>query len=396
MPTHLSIGFSQYPDPQKAVLQAAVQVRNQLDTVDVDLVIIFATPEYVVPETLETLTQIIKPKRLVGSSTGGVILSHGVVNHGIALVGIKSDEILFGISALNDIDNQDMHFVGFDVARRAAQDLSISHRETMLVFADGIEKNSSSFIRGAREALGSMFPVLGGISSDDFKYKKLSQFFQDQILHNAAVGLLLGGDFHLGYGCTHGFKPLGKPRTITMVDGGYAIRTIDNKPAIDIYKHYLGEEAKGIKNMTSSSHAALYPLGLYLPETGQYLLRNLIDILDDGSIVCHEGVPPGVEVHLMISNSDSCLRSAIETAKLVKTSLGGREPKLIFVFESLARQKILGTSSSNEIQAIRDVLGQTAPIIGMCSYGEIGPFGSYNDIKNVYLNNENILIVALA
>ncbi len=50
----------------------------------------------------------------------------------------------------------------------------------------------------------------------------------------------------------------------------------------------------------------MYPLGLYLEESRQYLLRNIIDILEDGSIVCHEGIPQGAEVHLMISNKESC------------------------------------------------------------------------------------------
>ena len=108
--------------------------------------------------------------------------------------------------------------------------------------------------------------MLGAISSDDFKYKKLSQFFQDQILQNSAVGLLLGGTFHLALGCKHGFKPLGKPRTVTKVDG-YIIRTIDDKPAVEIYKHFLGAEAEGLKNVTLNSYAAMYPLGIYLEES---------------------------------------------------------------------------------------------------------------------------------
>ena len=214
--------------------------------------------------------------------------------------------------------------------------------------------------------------MLGAISSDDFKYKKLSQFFQDQILQNSAVGLLLGGSFHLALGCKHGFKPLGKPRTITKVDG-YIIRTIDDKPAVEIYKHFLGTEAEGLKNVALNSYAAMYPLGFYLEEARQYLLRNIIDILEDGSIVCHEGIPQGAEVHLMISNKESCHNSAIEAAELVKASLADRQAKLVLIFESLARHKILGRSAFNEIQAIKNILGYTTPIIGMCSYGEMGP-----------------------
>jgi len=394
LPTSISIGFSQHPEPSKAILQACVQVKNQLNTVDTDLVIVFASPQYVVPEVQQVITRTLKPKHLIGSSTGGIILSNGVTNRGIAIAGINSDEILCGIAATSEI-SKDMHYVGFDLARKAAQDLNVSHREVFITFSEGIEKNASQFIRGVKETLGGGFPVLGAISSDDFKYKNLSQFFQDQILQNSIVGLLLGGTFHLALGCRHGFKPLGKPRTVTKIDG-YIIRTIDDKPAIEIYKHFLGTEAEGLKNVTLNSYAARYPLGIYLEESRQYLLRNIIDILEDGSIVCHEGIPQGAEVHLMISNKDSCRNSAIEAAELVKASLGDKQAKLVLIFESLARHKILGSSAFNEIQAIKDVLGYTTPILGMCSYGEIGPFGGLNDIKNVYLHNENILIVAIS
>ena len=395
MSTNISIGFSQLPDPQKAILQACIQVKGQLNSFDTDLVIVFASPQYVVPEMSTIMARTLKPKRLVGSSTGGIILSNGVTNRGIAMVGINSDDMLFGVSAVSDIETQDMYTAGFDLARKASLDLKTSHREVFISFSEGIEKNSSHFIRGVKEGLGIGFPLLGAISSDDFKYKKLSQFFQDQILKNSAVGLLLGGAFHLSLGCTHGFKPLGKPRFITKVDG-FILRTIDNKPAVEIYKHFLGAEAEGLKDVTLNSYAAMYPLGIYLEESHQYLLRNIIDILDDGSIVCHEGVPQGAEVHLMISNKDSCFNSAIEAAELVKASLADRQAKLVLVFESLARHKILGSAAFNEIQVIKNVLGYTTPIIGMCSYGEIGPFGTLNNIKNIYLHNENILIMAIS
>lgn len=395
MPTTISIGFSQNPDPQSAILQACVQVKNQLNTAHTDLVIVFASPQYILPETQLAISRTLKPKHLVGSSAGGIISSNTVTNRGIAIIGINSDEMTFGVSAISDFDGQDMYQSGFDLARKAIQDLNKSHRDVFITFSEGIEKNSSSFIRGVKEALGAVFPVIGAISGGDFKNKKLSQLFQDQILHHSAVGLLLGGSFHLALGCKHGFKPLGMPRTITKLDN-HIIRTIDNKPAVEIYKHFLGPEAEELKNVTLNSYAAMYPLGFYLEGPRQYLLRNIVDILEDGSIVCHEGISQGAEVHLMISNTESCLNSAAEAAKLVKASLADRPAKLVLVFESLARHKILGRSADSEIQAIKDVLGATTPIVGMCSYGEIGPFDTLNNTKNIYLHNESILMVAIA
>ena len=393
--TSVSIGFSQHHDPQNAILEACVHVKNQLNSPETDLIIIFASPQYIAPETQTVITRILKPKHLVGSSTGGIILSNGVANRGIAIIAINSTEMNFGVSAVGDIDTQDLYHAGFDLARKASLDLNASHREVFITFSEGMEKNGTHFIRGIKEALGGAFTVLGAISSDDFKYKRLSQFFQDQILRKSAVGLLLGGSIHLSLGCKHGFKPLGKPRTATKVDG-HILCTIDDRPAIEIYKHFLASEADGLKNTALNSSAAMYPLGFYLEEANQYLLRNIIDILDDGSIVCHEGIAEGTEVHLMISNKESCRRSAVEAAELVKASLGDRPAKLVLVFESLARHKILGRTASSEIQAIKDVLGAATPIAGMCSYGEIGPFGTMNNIKNIYLHNESILILAIS
>ena len=62
MPTSIGIGFSQDLDPQNAALQACVQVKNQLNASDTDLIIIFASPQYIVPETQSIITPILKPK----------------------------------------------------------------------------------------------------------------------------------------------------------------------------------------------------------------------------------------------------------------------------------------------------------------------------------------------
>lgn len=395
MSTSTSIGFSQHPDPKTAILQACVHVKGQLSTPHTDLIIIFASPQYIIPELQETVTRTLKPKLLIGSSSGGIILSNHVANRGIAVIGINSDEMEFSVSAISDLDAQDIKYAGFDLARNAIQNLHASHREAFITFSQGIENNSSQFIRGIREILGGAFPLIGALSSDHFKYKNTAQLFQDKILHNSSVGLLVGGICKLGFGCAHNFKPLGMPRTITKVDGNI-IRTIDNRPAVEIYEHFLGDHAQALNNLDLNPYTAVYPLGVYQEESGHYLLRNIIDILQDGSIVCHGGIPQGAEVHLMISNTDSCINAAVQAAELAKMSLTDRQAKLILVIESIAHQKILGRSMLGEIQAIKNVLGNNVPLAGMFSFGEIGPLGSQDNIKNIYLQNETILVVAIA
>jgi hypothetical protein len=263
-----------------------------------------------------------------------------------------------------------------------------------LFFADVALKNSTAFVHGVQEVIGSGFPIVGAISSDDFSFKKTLQYTPNKILSNAITGIILGGQATVALGSKHGWKPLGKPRVVDHSEG-HIIRTIDGKPAVHIYEEYFGEEAKNLKESRLASIAVLYPLGIYLEEENHYLLRNAVDILEDGSIVCQGEVPKDAEVHLMIGSKDACKQAALDAALEVREGLLGHQAKLIIIFESMTRYKLLGRSAAQEIQIIKDVLGYTTPMIGMYSGGEVAPFLIQNKIKSTYLQNESIVILAL-
>ena len=249
-------------------------------------------------------------------------------------------------------------------------------------------------IKGLQDVFGTIFPIIGAGSSDDFHFTKTYQYCQDKFLTKGTVGVLIGGQVHLGIGNKHGWKPLGKPRIVDKVDG-HIIKTIDGKKASALYEEYFGEEAKALRSTQLSHMAILYPLGVYIEDENEYLLRNAIDILNDGSIVCHGEVPEGSEVHLMIGNKDSCKQAAIYAALQAKEALQGKIPKVVIIFESLARHKLLGRGAFKEVQMIKEVLGQEVPIIGMYSYGEISPFHSSKNIHKTHLQNESVVLIAL-
>ena len=66
----------------------------------------------------------------------------------------------------------------------------------------------------------------------------------------------------------------------------------------------------------------------------------------------------------------------------------GAQPKAIFIFDCIARHKLLGARIGEEIAAIQDVLGENTPLIGFYTYGEIVPLGgevgpeSYSEFHN--------------
>lgn len=395
MATHIGIGFSALPDPAQAAKEASAQAKNQLNVTSAHIVILFTSIHYTVPEVLTTISRILQPQRIVGCSTAGVILSDTILTHGIGILAIHSTDIHFGHVAQTDIAGKDMRTMGFQLARDLSAEYKQSSRQLFITLSDPALTDGSAFVRGAQEVLGHSIPIVGAISSDDFNFKKTVQYSDQQILSNTAVGILVGGHISVAIGSKHGWKPLGKPRIVDKVDG-HIIKSIDGKPAAQVYESYFGVDSKQLRESHLGSMAILYPMGIYLEEKRYYLLRNAIDILEDGSIVCQGEVPQGAEVHLMIGSKDACKQAALEAAHEVRDGLFGRQAKLILIFESMARYKLLSRNAIQEVQIIKDVLGYTTPMIGMYSAGEIAPFQTLDNQRNTHLQNESIVIVALS
>ncbi len=395
MATRIGIGFSSLSDPAQAAKEAAAQAKNQLNAVTTEMVMVFASIQYCSPLVIETISKILQPNKIIGSSTAGIILTDKISAQGIAVLAINSDDIQFTTTVLRDILGKDMRMAGFQMARDVSGEHKNPGRQILTVFSDGGLVSGSSFTHGAKEVLGSTTPVVGAISSDNFLFKKTFQFYNREILSNAAVGLLIGGQSTIAIGSKHGWKPLGKPRTIDKVQG-CIIKTIDGKPAANVYETYFGMDIQSLKESRLGAMAILYPMGVYLEEERYYLLRNAIDFLDDGSIVCQGEVPEGSEMHLMIGSKDSCRQAALDAALEVREGLSGRQAKLIFIIESMTRYKLLGRTAIQEIQIIKDILGYTTPMIGMYSAGEVAPFQSIDHLRNTHLQNESIVIIALS
>jgi hypothetical protein len=216
---------------------------------------------------------------------------------------------------------------------------------------------------------------------------------------DSAVGVLWGGKLSFGLGSRHGWKPLGKPRTVTKSRGSL-VEEIDGEYALKIYEEYFGGTAAELtKNFRIIS--MLYPLGINIEGENEYLLRNAVAVEEKGSLRFQSNIKQGSVVKLMIGTKDSCLQATREAAEEAKKSLTGLTlehlaKKVIFVFESFSRQMLLSKDLAEEIKIIKEVFGADIPIMGLYSYGEQAPFNvaSYYQ-SQTYFHNQAIGILAL-
>jgi len=392
--THVGIGFSQNPNPSVAAQEAATRAKIQTQQPTIDLAIILNTIHYHPSQTLEALQEILEEAKIIGCTTAGIILSEAIEMRGVAVVAVKSDELHFGISHIPEILSQDLRQAGNLLARKAMNDFGMIPRQGFLFFMDGLLKNSDPLIKGLQEVFGTLFCMAGAGSCDDFHFKKTYQYCQDMFLTNGACGLLIGGSLNFVAASRHGFRPLGRPRIVDRSQGNI-IKTIDGKKAYSLYEEFLGEEASALRSKTFSPMATLYPLGIFLDEEKEYLLRNAVDILSDGSIVCPGEIPEGKQIHIMIGSKDSLRAAAHDCALEIQASFKGNPPKLVIIFESLLRYKLLGRGAYQEIQMIKEILGEHTPIVGMHSFGEVSPFHAREPFKKTHVQHETIVIIAL-
>ena len=392
MATTVGIGFSQHLDAVTAAKEAAYVAKQQLAQSRIDVALFFNTVHYS-PETfLPVLFEELLRTRVLGCSAAGIITPDRVLLRGIGVVAICSDHIRFETGCVHHLHLQDKISSGKELAKTTMSDFGVQQRKLFLCLTDGLLEGLTDLLAGVNSQFNGEILLAGAGASDNFLFEKTAQHYKDKSFNHSALGLLFGGRILLGVSSQHGWKPLGKPRIVTK-STGRTIREIDGQPADSPYREYFPAEAASLRSPKLGPIKILYPLGIRLPGKDNTLIRNILGVLDDGSVLCQDNVPEGSEVHLMIGNPESHLEAARKAATKVREQIGNKKPKVVIVFESLLRYRILRRFAEQVPNIIREVLGEDVPIIGMYSWGE---FTSNNFIGNqVMVQNGNITIIAI-
>lgn len=361
-------------------------------------VIVFASVKYNQEEVLKGVRSVSGSTLLVGSSTAGEITTQGPVRqNSVVVMTLASDDIQF-FAAKGGPVSAGPRAAG-KAAAEAVQALAGGKLKTFVMLPDVLNGNGADIVRGVLDALGDHFPVVGGASGDDFQFKKTYQYLNDQVHTDSVVGLGLTGEFKIGIGVKHGWIPVGAPMQVTKSNGS-VLHEVDGKPAIKVYEDYFGEkEAAVLKTETLAKLAITYPLGIQAAGNDELLIRDPITVDQHGSITCAAEIPEGSTVRLMIGSTEEAVKVAREAAQTALKQLEGAAPQAIIIFNCIARNKLFGERSGEEINAIQEVLGRDVPLIGFYTYGEQAPLGG--EVKNIEkcnpaFHNETVVITVLA
>lgn len=232
-----------------------------------------------------------------------------------------------------------------------------------VLFLDGLSSIQVDTANVLSQALGNDFPVVGGTAGDRFLIQNTYQFFDQQMLQDAAIILLFSGPLLFSTHNAHGRRPIGVRKPVSGVEANL-VRRIDEQPALEYYAEYLGKNTEEYRQ---------FPLMVHPADGSQpYLCSAGFFNEQDGSIAFVGAFPEDVQVQLCEADRFELLRAARESCARALEKYPGHQPQTCMLFSCASRRHILGTWAGQETDFLREE-NVTPNAFGFYTYGEIGP-----------------------
>ncbi len=206
--------------------------------------------------------------------------------------------------------------------------------------------------------------LVGGLTSAQRDFVQVA----DGVVEGGLSGVLLAGDVPVATGLTQGCTPLGGRHTVTSCQRNILI-TIDDRPALEVFKEEIGEILARDLNRVAGYIFA----GLPIPalDTGDYLVRNLVGIDPDKQLVAiNADVQNGDPILFCRRDGTSAREDLVRMLDDLKRRAGGQAPKGGVYYTCLGRGRHLFGKDSEELKIIRERLGDF-PLVGFFGNGEI-------------------------
>lgn len=337
------------------------------------------------PGAAQALRDMFPGADVIACSTGGEILDRDVLDGGGVAVALAFARSKTRLATAAVTASADSYEAGAALGRQlAADDLS-----GVFVLSEGLLVNGSELVRGLRDRIGSAPAVTGGLAGDgaDFTVTRVGANEAPRPGRVAAIGLY-GPAVRIAHGNAGGWEEFGPKRVITRAEGN-KLYELDGKPALDLYKRYLGPEAE---NLPSS--ALLFPLKVGRGSgAGHETVRTILAVDEDEQSLTFAGdIPQGETAQLMMGNFDRLISGAGEAAASAAPTWDCPPGESVGILVScIGRKLLLGQRTSEELDAVGAQLGGV-PLVGFYSYGELSPHAASGMCE---LHNQTMTITLL-
>jgi hypothetical protein len=318
------------------------------------------------PEVLMELSAAFPRSHLLGCSTAGEI--HGTHVHDDSVsVAIARFERTTLRSATAHIGTD----TSFEAGCQLGRQLQGPGLKGVLVLSDGLGVNGSCLARGLNSVLDASVVVTGGLAGDGDRFAHTWVLVDGRPTSGRVMAVgLYGEDVHIGHGSKGGWDVFGPERRITR-SAGNILFELDGKPALTLYKDYLGDLASELP-----ASALLFPLAIRDPDadTQRRVVRTILGVDEDNSSMTFAGdMPERAFAQLMRANFDRLVQGASDAALMTRASETRGSDVLSIAISCVGRRLVLRQRTEEETEATIELLPEGTRQIGFYSYGELSP-----------------------
>ncbi len=337
------------------------------------------------PQLIGEIKQAYPNAHLLGCSTAGEICDVEVWDDSLVVTAIQFEhtEVVGHSIHINEVEDS------FHAGELLAQKLSRENLVHVFVLSDGLQVNGSELVRGLVKQLPETVTLTGGLSGDGADFEKTLVMWNNPPRSGDIVAIGLYGDrLSVGCGSQGGWDTFGPERLVTKSDAN-VLYQLDGQSALDLYKQYLGEHATGLP-----ASGLLFPLKLSTSATERSIVRTILSVDEVGQSLTFAGdMPEGGRVTLMKATFDRLVEGASEAAAKSLEGLDSQSPDLAICISCVGRKLLLKQRIEEEMEGVREVLGDKPVLAGFYSYGEIAPFESGMECS---LHNQTMTITTFS
>ena len=325
------------------------------------------------------------PKSIfIGCSSAGEIFHNTVNDNSISMAIAKFEKTKLSTCTTDVTSASNSRHAG----RTIANNLLSDDLKAIFLLSDGLNINGSELVKGFNDILPQNVIVTGGLAGDGSKFESTWVLKEKCPTQNcvSAIGFY-GDNFSIHTGYKGGWDVFGPERTVTKSSGNILF-TLDNKPALELYKMYLGELASELP-----SSGLLFPLSIRKDaQDNTDLVRTILAIDEENQSLTFAGdIPQGYLAKLMKANIDNLIEGASVAAK--RTNITNIDnTSLSISISCVGRRLILKERAEEELEASIDILPNNTQLIGYYSYGEISPNFTNQDCD---LHNQTMTLTVI-
>lgn len=336
-----------------------------ISAIDPTLIVLFFAPKQAnSPALLQKIYASFPDIPVVGCSTAGEISDRGLSDDSLSLMALHLDKTPVKTAARQTRDVTQSYQAAHDLGT----ELKADDLKAIMILSPGLNINGSEVVRGITDAVGKGPVVFGGLAGDNTDFTQTWTFSDGALQSDKIVAVGFYGDaIQLGSGSKGGWKPFGPARRVTKSESS-VLYELDGKPALELYKQYLGDKAADLP-----ASGLLYPFAILDDNHNQIgLIRTILNVdHDKNSLVLAGDMPEGRLVCLMHADTDELIDGAEKAASEARVENDG-QTQAAFLVSCVGRKIVMAEEDvAEELEAVKGILGAQTAIAGFYSYGEI-------------------------